>query len=494
MATARPAPELLGARVRAGLGWKAASQTTIQVTRVATTILLARLLAPSDFGLAGMVLVFSGLIQLFADVGFSASLIQFKHVSEEDCSTAFWTGLAVGTTLFVASVVAAPAIANFYHEPQLRWMFVAVTSGFVLEALIVTQSSLLWRRMEFRAIEVRLIFATLVSTAVGIGAAIAGLGAWSLILQVNGFAVTSVIAIWVLSPWKPHFLYSRDSLKRMMGFSSNVFVSRFLTWGDRNADNLLVGRFLGSSALGIYSLGYSVILMPFGRLVQPLQNVTVPALASLQGNLPRMRHVWLRSLRVMSSILFPALAGFIVVCPDLVPLVFGQRWVDAVPVMQILAWVALIQSLCAFNGAVYQSRFRSGILLRLTVLAFALDLAAFIVGLHWGVIGVAAGYALTNTVVIVPLGIFMVTRLLEASPRLVVRELRGVVEATAMMAGMLVALRRLLELEGLGPGARVAVLVIAGAGIYLLMCLWREPRIFADLPLRRFRPLTAAGS
>ncbi|MGH2935410.1 MAG: lipopolysaccharide biosynthesis protein [Gaiellaceae bacterium] len=493
LATARPDPSLLGARVRSGLAWKVASQGTTQVTRVATTLILAHLLAPSDFGLAGMVLVFGGLIQLFADVGFSASLIQFKTVSEEDCSTAFWTGLLIATALFGASVAAAPAVAGFYHTPQLRWMFVAVASGFVTEALIVTQSSLLWRRMEFRAMEIRVILATVVSTAVGVCSALAGLGAWSLILQGNAFAVTSAVTIWTLSPWKPRFAYSRESLKRMLGFSTNVFFARFLTYGDRNADNLLVGRFLGSTALGIYGLGYSIILMPFGRLVQPLQNVTIPALASLQDDLPRMRAVWLRSVRTTAWMLFPLLAGVIVVCPDFVPVVLGHRWVAAVPVMRILAWVALIQSICAFSGAVYQSRSRAGLLLRMTAFAFGLDLAAFIVGLHWGVQGVAGAYALTNTVVIVPLTIFVVTRLLDASPRIVVAELRGVVEATVMMAAAVLALRRLLELEGLGAGARLATVVAAGAIVYLLMSLWRERRVFRELRVWRFRPVTAAG-
>lgn len=493
IATARPEPALLGTRVRTGAVWTAGSQAFTQISRVASTVVLAHLLAPSDFGLAGMVLVFSGLIQLFAGLGFSASVIQSKAVSEEDCSTAFWTGLLVATVLFAAAFAAAPEVAAFYHRPQLRWMFVAVASGLLTEALSATQSSVLWRRMDFRAISTRSMFATLISTVVGISAAAVGLGAWSLILQANAYAATTVVAIWIISPWKPRVLYSRDSLKRMMGFSSNVLGATFMSWGDRNADNLLVGRFLGSSALGIYSLGYSIILVPFGRLVQPLQSVTTPALASLQDDVPRMRAVWLRGVRVTSSIIFPALAGIIVVCPDFVPVVFGHRWAGTVLVMQILAWVALIQTVVAFNGSVYQSRGRAGLMLRMAALAFGLDLAAFIVGLHWGVDGVAAGYALTNTFVIVPLATLITTRLLGASPRIVLKELRGVLEATIMMGGAILALRRLLEIEGLGPGARLAILVVAGAVVYLLMCAWRERRIFTEFRPGRFRAAIASG-
>ena len=451
------------------------------------TVILAHLLAPNDFGLAGMVLVFSGLIQLLADVGFSASLIQLPALSEEDRSTAFWTSLAVATALFLVAFAVAPAVAAFYHEPRLRWMFVAVATGFVTAALSSTQASLFWRRMEFRALELRGMFATVAAAAVGIGTAAAGLGAWSLILQAVAAGVISAAAIWLLSPWRPHFVFSVAALRRMAGFSANVFCARFLNYGDRNADNLLVGRFLGSGALGIYSIGYSVIVIPFERLVDPIRNVITPALASLQNDLPGMRALWLRGVRVMASIFFPVMAGVIIVCPDFVETVLGSRWTSAIPVIQILAWVALIQSVSFLSPPIYQSRNRSGLLLRLTVLAFALDLSSFIVGLHWGVVGVAGAYALANTLVITPLNVIVVTRLLMCRPRVLVMDLRGVIEATLVMSAATYLVRRLLEIDGFGPAPRLVLSIATGMIVYALMCRWREPAIFRELRLRRLR-------
>ncbi|HUZ81533.1 MAG TPA: polysaccharide biosynthesis C-terminal domain-containing protein, partial [Gaiellaceae bacterium] len=164
------------------------------------------------------------------------------------------------------------------------------------------------------------------------------------------------------------------------------------------------------------------------------------------------------------------------------------RWHAAIPVMQVLAWVALIQSICAVSGAVFQSRYRTGLLLRMTALTFAVDLAAFIVGLHWGVLGVASGYALTNTIIVVPLTLIVVTRLLNTNLRAVLMELRGVVEATVMMAAAVFALRRLLELESFGTGARLMILIAAGGVVYVLMSLWRERRVFGELRRLRSRP------
>src|SRR5579862_4671117 len=485
--TDRPELSALSGRLRTGIAWKAASQLTGQVARTVMTVILAHLLSPSDFGLAGMVLLFTGAIQLLADVGFSASLVQLPTLTEEDCSTAFWTGLGIAIALFGVAVVVAPSVAGFYHEPRLRWMFVAVAAGFLTTALSTTQASLLWRRMEFRALELRGIFATLVSAGVGIGAAVAGLGTWSLILQASALSVTSMVAIWILSPWHPRLVFETASLRRMASFSSNVLFSRFLDYGDRNADNLLVGRFLGATALGIYSIGYSVILIPFGRLVDPIRNVMIPALAALQEDVAGMRLMWLRGLRSVASIVFPALAGVIVVCPDFVSVVLGHRWAPATRVIQILAWVALIQCVSFLSVAVYTSRNRSGLLLRLTALAFALDLCSFIVGLHWGVRGVASAYAITNTLVIIPLNLVMVTRLLECRSKTVALELRGVVEATLMMAALVFAGRSLLELEGIGPAPRLAISVAIGIAVYALVCRWREPRTF-DFRLRPLEP------
>lgn len=455
------------------------------------TVVLAHLLAPSQFGLAGMVLLFTGVIQLLADVGFSASLVQLPTLSEEDLSTAFWAGLAIAVVLLAGAFALAPEVAAFYHAPRLRWMFVVVAGGFLTTALSTTQASLLWRRMDFRALELRGILATLVSAGVGIGAAVAGLGTWSLILQANALSVTSMVAIWFLSPWRPKFVFARRSLRRMAGFSGNVLFSRFLDYGDRNADNLLVGRFLGAGALGIYSIGYSIILVPFGRLVDPIRNLMIPAMAALQTDVAGMRALWLRGLRSIASILFPAMAGVIVVCPDFVHVILGQRWAPATRVIQILAWVALIQCVSFLSVAVYQSRDRSGLLLRLSALAFCFDIASFIVGLHWGVRGVASAYAITNTFVIVPINLVMVTRMLACPLKELIAELRGVIEAMLVMAASALVLRQFLVHAGLGPGARLAICVVAGLGVYLLVCRWREPRILSEL--RSLSPRVLGG-
>ena len=471
--------------MRSGVLWKGASQVTAQVSRMAMMVILARLLAPSDFGLAGLVLVFTVLFQMLADVGFTASLVQFEGLSESDRSTAFWTGLGVAVGCFGVAVLLAPYVAGFYHEPRVRWMFVAVASGLVLGALSNTQAALLTRRMDFRRIEIRGMLATVVSAAVGITAALLHAGAWSLIAAAVAGTAASTIAIWIVSPWKPHFVFSLHSLRRMASFSTGIFLTRFTYYADQNADNLLVGKFLGTAALGIYTIGYSVILVPFERIVEPVASVIIPAFATLQNDLEGTRNLWLRGQRLIAAVMFPAVAGVIIVARCFVPVVLGSRWTQAVVIIQILAWVALIQSPAILNAGLYRSRYRIDLLVRLGILAAVLDIAAFAIGLHWGVRGVATGYALTNTLVITPVGLFLACRIIGVSFVKLASELRGVVEATVVMSALLIGLRRILELEHLGTGIRLAVLIATGAAIYLLMSAWRQRQLFAELSIRR---------
>lgn len=490
--TGRPETAALPSRMRSGFLWKLASQGTAQASRTVMTIILAHLLAPTDFGLAGLVLVFAGLLQLLSDVGLSASIVQFETVTEEDCSTAFWTGLAAASACFAVAFVVSPYVAEFYGHPSVRWMFVALCSTMITGALCTTQASLLWRRMDFRALELREIVAASASAALGIACGFAGLGAWSLIVAAVTMSVMSTAMIWVVSPWKPSFTFSFASLRRMASFSSSVFFSRFLNLADRNADNLLVGRFLGPAALGIYAIGYSVILLPFQRLLFPIQNVMIPALASLQRDVRGMRDLWLRTLRLVAALLFPTSIGIIIVCPDFVTVVLGSKWHAATPVIQILAWVALIQALTAAAGPVFQSTGRAGLLLRVSAGAFLIDLTAFAFGLRWGVRGVASAYALTNTVLIVPVTLALVISLLEARPVQVIRELRGVIEATVVMAAVAIAVRKALEAAQVGTGLRLLAVVVIAALAYGLMCLWRERRLFGELRGGRLQPVGAA--
>ena len=406
----------LRARVLRGLLWKVLSQLVLQFSKIAVALVLARLLTPHDYGIAGMVLVFSTLVFVFSDLGLGAALVQRPNVTQRDRSTVFWTSAGVGLLFTVVGIALAGPIAAFYGESAVRPLVMALSLSFFVTSLGTTQAAMLTRAMDFRGLELRVMAGALIGGAVGVVAAAKGYGAWAIILQQLAGSVVSTALLWRFARWRPGFEYSRATLRRFGGFSANVFGTRLLFYVSRNADNILIGRFIGPAALGAYALAYNVMLMPFDRLAGPVQEVLFPAFAQLQDERDRMGTMWLRVNRVIAAVSLPLMIGLIVVTPDFVHVVLGDRWHSAIPVIRILACVGFMQSLVRLNSSILLACDRAGTLFRWSILITASNLAAFGVGLHWGIVGVATGYAITNTL-LQPVNTFLTGRAVDVSLR-----------------------------------------------------------------------------
>ena len=204
----------IASRIRSGVAWKAGSQLTLQVSRMAVALILARLLAPEDWGLAAMVLVFSGIVVVFTDSALGTALIQRRTIVEEDRSTVFWTSAVIGLVLMLAGIGLSGPLARFYGEPEVAALFAVVSVGFLVSSLGATQQALLVRDMRFNRLELRQIAATVVGAAVGITVALAGFGAWAIVAQLLAEAAVSTVLLWYLAEWWPSAVYSFASLRR----------------------------------------------------------------------------------------------------------------------------------------------------------------------------------------------------------------------------------------------------------------------------------------
>ncbi|MDX6402213.1 MAG: hypothetical protein QOF27_2819 [Gaiellaceae bacterium] len=470
----------IGSGIRSGLAWKAASQITLQISRMSVALVLARLLAPHDWGLAAMVLVFSGFVIVFTDSALGTALIQRRDLLEEDRSTVFWMSAGIGLVLAVVGIALAGPLAHFYGEPAIRPLFMALSVGFFVSALGTTQSALLVRDMQFRVLELRQIAATLVGACTGIAVALAHYGAWAIVTQQLAEAAASTVLLWYLSPWHPSATFSIASLRRLGGFAGNVFGENLFYQAGRNLGSLLIGRFLGPVSLGTYALATNVILVPFSRIAGPLQQVFFPAFSRMSHDRERMADVWIRATRLVALISIPSLVGLVVVAPDFVHVVLGPRWSHATPVIQILAWVGLIQSLQTLTGEVLMALNRTRLLLGFTILWFFGSVGAFVLGLHWGILGVATCYAVM-TVLIEPVRTYITARALGITVWSFVRPLGGVAQATALMAVTVLGARTALVAAGVPTGARLVLLVGVGAVSYLACCLWRAPEVSIEI-------------
>ena len=457
----------------------------LRVSRIVTAVILARLLAPADYGLAAMVLVASSLVIIFSDLALGSALVQRKTLTEADRSTVFWTSLGAGLAFTAAGFLLAGPVAGFYGEPDVKPLFAAFSVTFVVTALSSTQVALMNREMDFRRLELRQMASYAIGAVVGIVIAALGFGAWAIIWQQIAIAVTSTFLLTVLSPWRPQFVYSLASLRDLGSFGARVFGTRLLFYLNRNVDNILIGRFLGTSALGAYALAYNVMLMPFSNIAGPIQQVLFPAFSRMQEETDRIGAAWIRVNRLVGAISIPALTGLAIVAADFVPVVLGDRWSAATPVIQILCWVGLLQSLQRLNSAILEARNRTGTLLWYSVVVVVASLIAFVGGLHWGIVGVAAAYAISSTVV-EPYYTWLTGRAIGLTVWEFVAGFRGILEATVAMGAGVLALRLALVSAGVPELPRLLLCIVAGGAIYLPLCAWRSPELVDEL--RRLRP------
>lgn len=490
-----PARGEVGGRIRSGVLWKGVSQVTLQVARLAVALVLARLLVPEDWGLAAMVLLFTGFGVVFTDSALGTALVQRRTIDELDRSTVFWTNAGVGLVLALVGVACAGPLAAFYGEPEVRPLFVAVSIGFLVTSLGTTHLALLTREMSFRRLELRQIAATAAGAAIALTLALAGHGPWAIVGLSLGEAAASTALLWLLTPWRPRFVFSRAVLRRLAGFAGNVFGENVVYQAGRSLPPLLIGRVLGPAALGAFTLATTAILVPFARLAAPLQQVFFPAFARLADERDRIAELWIGAARLVALVAAPALVGLAVVATDLVDVVLGSDWAAVAPLVQILAVVGLVQALQTLNGEVLLALGRAGTLFRFTLLWAAATVAAVAVGLAWGLEGAAACYA-AAVVLVEPVRTVVTTRALGIPARAFVLPLAGVAQAAALLGAALLLARALLLDAGIGPGARLALLVPLGALLYAGVAWWRARDVVAELGrgVRGRRGATPAAS
>ncbi|MDQ3671867.1 MAG: lipopolysaccharide biosynthesis protein [Actinomycetota bacterium] len=403
----QPAASLSGT-VAWSLKWKLASQLTREGTRIVVAVILARILTPEQWGLATMALVVGAFVEMIPD-NMSVGLIQRSRITQLDISTIFWTTIVMGVGMAALGIAVSGQVAEWYGEPQVEGLFAAVSVGFAITASVSIPETLLVRNFAYRALELRQIAGVLVGGAVAITLALAGAGPWAIIGNSLAALTTSAVLLWWFAKWRPSLLFSRSTLASLGGQGVRVMGSQLLTLTQLYADKILVGRYLGAGPLGTYSFAYQLMFTPVGNIAYPVQYVLFPVFASIQEDAERLNAAWLRTKRLSVALMAPAFLTMLVLGPDLIPAVFGSRWEDSVPVLQLLCVAGVAYSLSTQNWTLLVVRGRSGTLLALTLLTCGVVVGSAAVGLNWGVQGVAAMLGVAYWILVIP-DMFVTTR------------------------------------------------------------------------------------
>lgn len=376
--------------------------------RLVSLMVLARILRPRDFGLVGMVTVFTGVLDLFRDFGLSAAAVQHRTVTEEQISALFWVNILVGTLLGFFSSAMAPALAAFYHEPRLVAITAVLGSGFIFNAAGVQHSAILQRQMRYTALATINTTSLLVSITVGIIGALAGYGYWALVAMTITSPIIGTMGCWIATAWIPKRPQKQIGIRSMIRFGGALTLNGILAYAAFNLDKVLLGRFWGADLLGIYGRAYGLVNIPVGTLNSAAGEVAFSALSRLQDDPARLRTYFLKGYSLVLALTIPITTVCMLFPSDVTLVVLGSRWIAAADIVRLLAPTILIFAMINPIGWLMTSIGLVGRNLKLACVFAPLIAAGYVVGLPYGPKGVALGFSSVMVLCAVPLTAFCV--------------------------------------------------------------------------------------
>ena len=451
-----------------GFIWNFSAYFLGKIIVLITTAILARILAKSDFGLVAVAVVAINYLSVLKDLGLGVALIQRKGEVQEAANTVFTINLLLGLVLSAIVIPLAPLVAVYFRDPQvipvLRWMGIS----FVINALGSVHTNWLVRDLDYRRKLVPELGGALTKGVVSISMAYFGYGVWSLVFgQIIG-AVVSVILVWIVLPWRPRLTIDRNVAGSFMKFGFSVTLIDIITQITDNIDYVIVGRFFGLVPLSIYTLAYRLPEMLLIGNLWVMGGVVFPAFSSIQDQPEELRRGFLASVRVVQLFAVPVCLGLLIAADPIVRVVFGDQWLEAIPILRVLAVYAWVYSLGYHVGGLYKAIGRPDILLRLSLLTLVIIIPSLLIGAQFGMIGVAVGHLVAVLIRrIVSLG--LATRFVQVSIRDIFGELRTSLIGAMVMAPVVLIVYYLAG--DLNPFLQLTLIILSGATSYLLV-LW----------------------
>jgi O-antigen/teichoic acid export membrane protein len=330
-------PTELLPRMLRGSFWMLNSNLFARALNLARGVILARLLVPDDFGLFGLASVVIGFTSMFSDVGAGLFLLYSQDRVEDHVDTAFWANLGIASLLSGIVVAAAPLIARVYHRRDLIPVLAVLAISLWLQTATTVHRNLVRRDLRFRALAVVDAAVILTTFLAAVALAWRGYGVWAFVLSTLIGNAVSLLVFFYIYPWTPRWRFSAISFRALMPFSG-WYVAQAIAWYlVFNVDNLIVGKFLGIEALGIYGLAYNYSLLPVALIGNTLGNVVYAELPRFYSDPPRFWSAFFMSSRLLNGLVCPAAAAIVVGAPDVFPILFGPKWISAIVPFQILA-------------------------------------------------------------------------------------------------------------------------------------------------------------
>ena len=459
-------------------------------------LVLARLLDPADFGLVALAGALIAFLRVFIDQGFSSAIIQRDgELEPRYLDTAFWITIIAGLVLAGSLVLAAGPVARLFGEPRLAPVAAWMALMFVFTGLSVVQEALLRRRFAFKKLAVRQLVGVSLGGVVGLAMAFAGFGVWSLVARYLVESVVTTAMLWWVSDWRPGRALSLRHLRELTGFGAPILGANFLLALERQVDQLLIGYLFNAQVLGVYTVARTLLANVADLVNGVALQVGLPTFSRMQAEPARALAALHKITRAAGLVLFPVLAGIVVMAPEVVLVLFGTGWAGAAPVMQILAFLILLQCLTSWSTVVMTAFRRPGWRLGVTALNAVTNAAAVALAAPFGLVAVALAVTLRAYLILPPVHALLMRRLVDLRVMGYLRQLAVPGLATLIMAAGVLSARHLLPevtplvllaaCGGLGATLYAGALAVLDPG--LVRQLWQGGRTALQRPFARSR-------
>lgn len=475
-----PQPQFVGDTAVQGVRWSLLAVLSRQGLQILSALVLARILGPSSYGIISAASIYVTFASLLLDQGLSAALIQRPTLTRHMPGAATTLNVGMSAGLAVATWFLAPALADFFHAPELATVLLLLGAGLPLKALAITPRAMLSRQLRFVGIAWADIVGAVCGAVAGILAAFLGASYFAIVYQV--IATDLLVAVLVLVAARgpaPNFHFK--SLGPLLSFSLNVLATNFLAYFSRNIDNILVGRFLGLTALSLYGMAYRILVVPVQLLGQTVNRVMFPAFSRMAHDRQLVAENLLKSTRILAFAVIPVMSLVAVAAPELVHVVLGSEWLPAAPLITVLAIGGARETIFYITPTLMKGMGHAKLNFGYEILAGLVQVGGIVIGLQFGILGVALGLT-TAGFLLAPLLLTLQKRMCGISIRSQLGALLPATHASLWGAGAYFA-TALLEL----PDLLVLVLgglAFAAAAILVLFLFHKKATAWALAQLR----------
>jgi len=462
--------------------WKGVSTAVVEVLRLLRLVILARLLAPDDFGLMAMLTVVIGFADVFDDLGINKALIQRQDTTRDQLASLYWLNMLAGIVVFMLVWLSTPLVVALYVEPRLEDLMFWAALLFLIAPIGQQYRSLLQKELRFKPLAQVEIAAAVVGTTVAVGSAMAGQGVFAMLWGQLAIVMTKSLLFASIGwrEWRPSLHFRISDLKGYVGFGVYFMAERITTYLASRIDYLVIGRLLGAEVLGAYMLAYRLVVMPLRSLNPLLAQVAFPILSRKQGDNAALRRGYLEMIKIIAFVSLPFLVGIGATAPLLVEVLFGEKWASVGPLIQIMVIVGMLGALTQPVGPLVLAKGRPDVVFKWALVSATLNGCVFWYAAHHGVYALALSYVGLITAYFVARAALIVRPMIQLT---VARQMAVLLRPTVV--GVLLGLALFVVQHALADvslGNRTLLLALAAFGIvvYGSLMLIFERRYLLD--------------